>query len=265
MGGWREYLETDGEISYPWRSILENTIGPLGNSSPESRVTAFKQANSILSNLFIALRDETKYPSKAKMEEKLINCNANSIDSQHINDCAAEVFLGESGGPSYIPIGPGDGGAATLSGESIFGTPLAYPSQWKPGPDFYDSRLLKVAKCLVKEGHLSMSDTLESMGCDRAPATATPPTVASFSTSLTMLPTLYPTATSSTTASVSTSPTMSPTLYPTISTKSSKRSKSKSEKGSKKGTFAPTVTNSPKSSKSESIDKRSRNEWGEID
>merc|ERR1711862_410179 len=130
------------------------------------------------------------------------------------NDCAAEVFLGESGGPSYIPIGPGDGGGATLSGESIFGTPLAYPSQWKPGPDFYDSRLLKVAKCLVKEGHLSMSDTLESLGCDRAPSTTESPTTAPTTTSPTMSPTISPTATSSTTASVSTSPTMSPTLYP---------------------------------------------------
>jgi len=221
--GWREYLETDGEISYPWRSILENTIGPLGNSSPESRVTAFKQANSILSNLFIALRDETKYPSKAKMEEKLINCNANSIDSQHINDCAAEVFLGESGGPSYIPIGPGDGGAATLSGESIFGTPLAYPSQWKPGPDFYDSRLLKVAKCLVKEGHLSMSDTLESMGCDKAQSTTESPTTAPTTASPTMSPSTSPTTSSKVPSSLPSSqpsgvqspePSMSPSELP---------------------------------------------------
>merc|ERR1712176_689018 len=161
--GWREYFKTGGDISYPWRSILENTIGPLGNNSPASRVAAFKQANYILSNLIIALRDDVKYPSKAIMEERLINCDISDTDSQYITNCSAQVFQSESGGSAYIPIGPADGGAAALRGESIFGTPLAYPSQWKP--DFYDSRLLKVAKCLVGDGFTHLSDMLESMGC----------------------------------------------------------------------------------------------------
>lgn len=169
--GWREYLKTGGDISYPWRSILENTIGPLGGDSPESRVTAFKQANSVLSYLIAALRDDAKYPSKAIMEERLINCDSNDIDSQYITNCSAQVFLDESGGSAYIPVGPGDGGAAALRGESIHGTPLAYPSQWKP--DFYDSRLLKVAKCLVSDNFINLSDFLESMGC-ASPSTPEP-------------------------------------------------------------------------------------------
>jgi len=171
--GWREYLKTGGDISYPWRSILENTIGPLGNNSPASRVAAFKQANYILSNLIIALRDDVKYPSKAIMEERLINCDISDTDSQNITNCSAQVFQSESGGSAYIPIGPADGGAAALRGESIFGTPLAYPSQWKP--DFYDSRLLKVAKCLVGDSFIHLSDMLESMGCIGSTTTAPTP------------------------------------------------------------------------------------------
>merc|ERR1712232_1034501 len=190
--GWREYLKTGGDISYPWRSILENTVGPLGGDSPESRVNAFKQANAVLSHLITALRDDEKYPSKAIMEERLINCDSNDVDSQYIANCSAQVFLDESGGSAYIPIGPGDGGAAALRGESIFGTPLAYPSQWKP--DFFDSRLLKVAKCLVSDSVINLSDLLESMGCARPPTPAP-------SDLPTMSPTLAP----------SDLPTMSPT------------------------------------------------------
>ena len=166
--GWREYLKTGGDISYPWRSIIENTIGPLGNESPENRVNAFKQANSILSNLFIALQNVRRYPSREKMEKRLIYCKTNDYVSDKITTCANQAFLAESGGPAYIPIGAGDGGAASSSSESIFDTRLAYPSQWTPGSDFYDSRLLKVAKCLVIDGTLSLSDALKSLGCDEA-------------------------------------------------------------------------------------------------
>merc|ERR1719343_406230 len=114
--GWREYLKTEGDISYPWRSILENTIGRLGNDTPEDRVAAFKQANSVLSNLILELRNEIKYPTKMDMEDKLINCDTDDFMSHNINTCAAEAFLSESGGSAYIPIGPGDGGGASLSG-----------------------------------------------------------------------------------------------------------------------------------------------------
>merc|ERR1711971_1001021 len=195
--GWREYLKTGGDISYPWRSILENTVGPLGGDSPESRVNAFKQANSVLSHLITALRDDEKYPSKAIMEERLINCDSNDVDSQYIANCSA-LFIDESGGSAYIPIGPGDGGAATLRGESIFSTPLAYPSQWKP--DFHESRLLKVAKCLVSDDFIYISDLLKSMGC------ASPPTPE---------PTAAPSDLA--TSAPSDSPTKSPSLAPSDS------------------------------------------------
>merc|ERR1711862_804801 len=161
--GWREFLKTEGDIAYPWRSILENTIGPLGNNSPTSRVTAFKRANAILSNLIIELRNQRRYPSKVEMEEKLLNCETNDRHSQQISDCADRVFLSDSGGSSYIPVGPGDGYAASMIGESIFDTPLAYPSNYKPGSDFYKSKLLKVASCLInQERSLSLSD----LGCE---------------------------------------------------------------------------------------------------
>jgi len=164
--GWREYLKTGGDISYPWRSIIENTIGSLGNNSPESRVASFKQANSILSNLIIALRDQTAYPSKVYMESKLINCDANFIAEYAISNCAAQVSSHHGGAFDYIPIGPGDGGSGTLDGEFIFDLPLAYPSQWTPEKShFVDNRLLKVATCLVHEEFITLEDTLELMGC----------------------------------------------------------------------------------------------------
>merc|ERR1712157_572444 len=205
--GWREYFKTGGDISYPWRSILENTIGPLGGDLPESRVIAFKQANSVLSHLISALRDDAKYPSKAIMEERLINCDSNDIDSQYITNCSTQVFLDESGGSAYIPIGPGDGGAAALQGESILGTPLAYPSQWKP--DFYDSKLVKVAKCLVSDNFIYLSDLLESMGCASPP---TPEPTAAPCDSPTQSPSSAPSdsPTKSPSSALSDSPTQSP-------------------------------------------------------
>jgi len=165
--GWREWLKTGGDISYPWRSILENTIGPLGHkNSHEDRVTAFKRVNSILSNLIVAVRDETKYPSKVFMEAKLINCDTNFITEYAISSCAAQVSSYHGGSVDYIPIGPGDNGAGTLYGESIFDIPLAYPSQWKPErAHFFDDRLLKVANCLVNEKFVTLEDTLDLMGC----------------------------------------------------------------------------------------------------
>ena len=165
--GWREYLTTGGDIAYPWRVILENTIGS-GGKTPEKRVAAFKQANAVLSNLIIALKDESEYQSKAEMEEKLISCDSIDSESQYLADCIDRAFLVESGGSSYIPVGPGDGGAAVSSGGSIFGTPLAYPSEWKPSADFYDSRSLKVASCLVVQGSLSLLEMSDSIGCSAA-------------------------------------------------------------------------------------------------
>ena len=164
--GWREYLTSGGNIAYPWKAILENTIGS-GGQTAETRVAAFKQANAVLSNLIIALKDQDKYSSKADMENKLINCEGevNSSESQHLANCASLVFFGESGGSSYISVGPGDGGAAFSSGESTFGKPLAYPSEWKPSADFYESRSLKVASCLVVQGSLSLVEMSNSMGC----------------------------------------------------------------------------------------------------
>merc|ERR1712194_696478 len=228
--GWREYFKTGGDISYPWRSILENTIGPLGGDLPESRVIAFKQANSVLSHLIAALRDDAKYPSKAIMEERLINCDSNDIDSQYITNCSTQVFLDESGGSAYIPIGPGDGGAAALQGESILGTPLAYPSQWKP--DFYDSRLVKVAKCLVTDNFIYLSDLLESMGCASPP---TPEPTAAPSDSPTQSPSSAPS--DSTTQSPSSAPSDSPTQSP-----SSASSDSPTQSPSSASSDSPTIS-----------------------
>jgi len=174
--GWREWFTTGGDVAYPWRSIIENTIGPLGGSTPESRVTAFKKSNFVLSSLITELKDDAKYPSKVEMEEKLIHCNVNQFYSMEINQCFAQV---SSGGEGYIPVGPADGGAGSLSDESIYGVSLAYPSKWEPGPDFYESRLLKVANCLVSESFVSLSSALESMGCESTQAMTPSPTVLS--------------------------------------------------------------------------------------
>ena len=161
--GWREFTASGGGIAYPWRTILENTIGS-GGKTPEDRVKAFKRANAILSYLIIELKDETKFPSKTEMEEKLINCDSNKNTAQFFADCGAQVFLRESGGPSYYPMGPGDSGAASLSG-SVLGNKLAYPSEWKPSNNFHESRALKVASCLVDHGSLSFVKLSNSLGC----------------------------------------------------------------------------------------------------
>ena len=49
----------------------------------------------------------------------------------------------------------------SLSNESIFGTPLVHPSQFEP--KFYDSRLLRVATCLMMDSVVSLLDTLASL------------------------------------------------------------------------------------------------------
>jgi len=157
--GWREFFTTGGGIAYPWREILENTIGSGGTTSSE-RVAAFQQANAVLMVLIVALKDPDLYPSKQVMEEKLINCNSNDIERQHLADCAAGVFLADSGDDSSIPLSGG--------GESIFGIPLAYPSQWKPSANFYENKSLKVASCLVVQGSLSLSQLSDAMGCSSA-------------------------------------------------------------------------------------------------
>ncbi len=164
--GWREFLTTYGNIAYPWRSILENTIGS-GGQTAEARVASFNQANAVLSQLIDVLQDQDEYPSISDMENKLINCDTTGTTESHqyLADCASQLFLGESGGSSYIPVGAGDSGAAASDGESVFGKPLAYPSQWKPSADFYESRSMKVASCLVTQGPLTLSEMYNLMGC----------------------------------------------------------------------------------------------------
>ena len=172
--GWREFFTTGGGIAYPWREILENTIGSGGNTSSE-RVAAFKQANAVLTGLIIALKDQDLYPSKKVMEEKLINCNSNGIERQHLADCASGVFFAESGDDSPTPLS---------GGESIFGIPLAYPSEWKPSADFYESKSLKVASCLVAQGSLSLSQLSDAMGCSAADSKTLPISTTSTSETL---------------------------------------------------------------------------------
>ena len=104
----------------------------------------------------------------AEMEEKLVNCDASTIsdsESQQLAECAAQVNLAKSGGPSYMPVGPADGGAAFSSDENIFGSLLAYPSVWIPSANAYENRSLKVAICLVAQGSLTIAAIMESMGC----------------------------------------------------------------------------------------------------
>jgi hypothetical protein len=163
--GWREFATTGGGISYLWRAILENTIGS-GGATSEERVLAFKQENAILLHLFVALKDVNEYPSITEMKEKLIECDSSDLEAGvALASCGAATHLAESGGSSYYPVGPGDYGAAAANGESVFGTPLANPSEWVPGTEFYESRSLKVASCLVFQGSLTHSELLESMGC----------------------------------------------------------------------------------------------------
>ena len=157
--GWREFLTSGGDISYPWRVVLENTMGS-GLTSDE-RVAAFKQANFVLSNLIVALKDQEKYPTKTEMEKKLITCESNDHESQRLVDnCFEKVFYAGSEKSSDI---------ASSSAESIFGFLLAYPSKWKPeNGDIYKSKSLQVARCLVVEGSLSYSDISAAMGCKSA-------------------------------------------------------------------------------------------------
>lgn len=103
------------------------------------------------------------------MENKLINCDASSSNIQHIAHCASSVFLSKSRGFSYIPGGPGDGGARFSSEGSIFGQPLAYPFEWKPRADFYESRSMKVTTCLVIQGSLSLLEMSNLMSCSSTP------------------------------------------------------------------------------------------------
>ncbi|VEU36698.1 unnamed protein product [Pseudo-nitzschia multistriata] len=160
--GWREFLTSGGDISYPWRFVLENTIGPMGLSSPDERVAAFKEANVVLSNLIIAILDQEKYPNKAAMEKTLIDCDTSTeseSQSQYLASIVDKILLAQTSGSSYIPVGAGDGGAAASFDESIFGTPLAYPSGWKPSSDIYNSKPLKVAICLAVQDEVGREIT----------------------------------------------------------------------------------------------------------
>jgi hypothetical protein len=106
-----------------------------------------------------------KYPSVAAMEDKLLNCEElPQAEATMLASCSAKSHLGESGGKSYYPIGPGDGGASSAtSNNSIFGISLTYPSMWQA--DFYTSKNLKAASCLISTGELHLSELLQSMGC----------------------------------------------------------------------------------------------------
>jgi len=161
--GWREFATSNGGISYPWRTILENTIG-VGGDTAEERVAAFRRANAVSSALVNVLNNSSdKYPSMNVMKASFLQCEAlPEFQSDAIAACSAKTFLADSGGEKYFPVGPGDSGAS-YGKSSLFGTPLAYPSIWIP--DFYDSDYLKVATCLVRNGEMSFTDLLESMGC----------------------------------------------------------------------------------------------------
>lgn len=77
-------------IAYPWRAILENTIGS-GGQTAEARVASFKQANVVLSQLIDVLQDQDEYPSISDMENKLINCDTTGTTEshQHLTGCAS--------------------------------------------------------------------------------------------------------------------------------------------------------------------------------
>ncbi len=155
--GWQEFLKSGGNIFYPWRVVLENTIGS-GGSTAEKRVSAFKKSNFVLSKLITALKDEDKYPSKSEMEKKLINCDSDDEDSDYVAQCLSNAFY----------VADSVEGSSDYSGdaEEIFGTPLAYPSKWKPEDGVYNNKSLKVASCLVTHGSLTHSEIKDAMGCD---------------------------------------------------------------------------------------------------
>ena len=95
-------------------------------TNTRARVASFKQENTVLSQLIGVPQDQDEYPSIVDMENKLINCDTTGREIQHLADCASRLFLGESGGSSYIPGGPGDSaGRAASDGELILRKPLA--------------------------------------------------------------------------------------------------------------------------------------------
>merc|ERR1719401_1599129 len=72
--GWREFAATSGSISYPWREILENTVG-VGGDTAKARVRAFNKANAIISTLAKILSDSSsKYTTIELMEQHFLNC-----------------------------------------------------------------------------------------------------------------------------------------------------------------------------------------------
>uniref|UniRef100_A0A6U5EJ03 EF-hand domain-containing protein n=1 Tax=Corethron hystrix TaxID=216773 RepID=A0A6U5EJ03_9STRA len=166
--GWREFATSGGNIAYPWRIILQNTIGSGGKTATE-RVMAFKQANAVLSDLIIVLKDDSKYPSRALMEDKLLNCGS---EIQSLHNCEGKMHITESGGDFYYPIGSGDSGAANSNGGSVFGVPLAYPSEWKPSDEFYESKILKVASCIATHNSAS-AIVIDQISCNTASKTHT--------------------------------------------------------------------------------------------
>ena len=144
--GWREWAATGGDLQYPWRHILENTIGPVDlGASPAARVAAFREANSVLAALVARIVGNAEFPNWAAIEEKLIACNAGSA-AAGLEEGASDLSDEKIVGPSYFPVGASDGGAAAQSVDSIFGIKLTYPSDW--APDFYKSKLMVVGKCL---------------------------------------------------------------------------------------------------------------------
>ncbi len=155
--GWQEFLNSGGDIFYPWRIVLENTIGSGGKTAAE-RVTAFKKSNFVLSKLITALKDEDKYPTKAEMEKKLINCDIDDNESEHVAKCLSKAF--------YVADTVEGSTSYTGEAEEIFGTPLTYPSKWKPEDGVYNNKSLNVASCLVAHGSLTHSEIKDAMGCD---------------------------------------------------------------------------------------------------
>mmetsp|Transcript_28862 Transcript_28862/g.31898 ORF Transcript_28862/g.31898 Transcript_28862/m.31898 type:complete len:597 (+) Transcript_28862:108-1898(+) len=159
--GWRNRRT----ISYPWRTILENTMGSGGSTTLE-RLESFDQANYVLTALLNTLENDDKYPTLAEMERILIECDTSELsteESESLNECSMKTNLGGSGGDWYYPLGPGDGGAASTQNETSYGSKLTYPSIYEP--DFYESKYTKVAKCLVIGGEVEIGELITNMGC----------------------------------------------------------------------------------------------------
>lgn len=152
-------------ISYPWRAILENTMGS-GGSTAVDRLESFDQGNYVFTALLSALENDDKYPTAAEMQTLLVDCDTSSLSTEelgYLDECSQKTYLGESGGDWYYPLGPGDNGAAASQDETIYGVKLTYPSVYEP--DFYESKYSKVAKCLVVEGEVKMDDLILNTGC----------------------------------------------------------------------------------------------------